>query len=377
MPAPHIVVASLVMTLTVLAASVLAAGPTPIRPQVCEDAMNASQRNEPAAAQLKFWDACLAIGGLTQSDQSMALTERAAAYLNLGNATQARVDVEQAIVLAPHNPLAYYNRGFQHAQAQEHTQALRDFTYAIMNGMRDPVVFFQRAKSFMARDKPQLALEDMDQAVRHASGQAWVYEQRGALLADLGQPQRALLDYDKSLELDPGNGWVRLQRAKARFATGDSAAAEADVSEAIRRAPGQACFWDARGTFRKATGNSRKALEDYRHALRLKPDEAAFQNNLGWLLATSMDKTVLDGKESVRLAKRAVAQKRIAASLDTLAAAYARAGRFEEAIATQQETVARIGKEHKDERFLKDAQARLELYESGQPYTETKPPAPE
>ena len=97
MPAPHIVVASLVMTLTVLAASVLAAGPTPIRPQVCEDAMNASQRNEPAAAQLKFWDACLAIGGLTQSDQSMALTERAAAY------EAAKALVRDVLELAVHD----------------------------------------------------------------------------------------------------------------------------------------------------------------------------------------------------------------------------------------------------------------------------------
>ena len=74
----------------------------------------------------------------------------------------------------------------------------------------------------------------------------------------------------------------------------------------------------------------------YREALRLNPDWIEALNNLAWSLATQPEARFRDGKEAVRLAARAVALTHTnnASLLDTLAGAFAEAGRFSEAVQT-------------------------------------------
>jgi tetratricopeptide (TPR) repeat protein len=73
------------------------------------------------------------------------------------------------------------------------------------------------------------------------------------------------------------------------------------------------------------------------------PDSPRMLDELAWLLATYPDSTSRDGMEAVRLAERActLTERRIPALLDTLAAAYAEAGDFSEAINVAQEALNR------------------------------------
>jgi len=66
-------------------------------------------------------------------------------------------------------------------------------------------------------------------------------------------------------------------------------------------------------------------------------------DELAWLLATYPDSNSRDGTEAVRLAERAcdVTQRKIPALLDTLAAAYAEAGDFPQAISAAEEALNR------------------------------------
>jgi hypothetical protein len=59
-------------------------------------------------------------------------------------------------------------------------------------------------------------------------------------------------------------------------------------------------------------------------------------NNLAWQLATSPDPKIRDGIQAVQLAQRACEQTHFEKTvfLGTLAAAYAEAGKFDDAIAT-------------------------------------------
>jgi hypothetical protein len=76
-----------------------------------------------------------------------------------------------------------------------------------------------------------------------------------------------------------------------------------------------------------------------------------------------------DGKNAVRLAQKALAEKerKDANSLDTLAAAYAEAGDFAKAVDVEKEALALV--ETEDEK--KDFSARQKLYESNTPYRDT------
>ena len=80
----------------------------------------------------------------------------------------------------------------------------------------------------------------------------------------------------------------------------------------------------------------REAAVQYRAALRLDPDSIRLQRRLAWLLATSTDANVRDGREAVHLADRACSrtEKMLPRCLSTLAAAQAEAGSFDLAAQT-------------------------------------------
>jgi eukaryotic-like serine/threonine-protein kinase len=95
-------------------------------------------------------------------------------------------------------------------------------------------------------------------------------------------------------------------------------------------------------------------------------DEAL--NGLARLLATCPLPEVRDGRQAVEAAEKAVAatKRKDHAFLDTLAAAYAEAGNFQEAVSTQREALA-LAQEAKTKNAYR---SRLKLYESNQPYRE-------
>jgi serine/threonine protein kinase len=125
--------------------------------------------------------------------------------------------------------------------------------------------------------------------------------------------------------------------------------------------PDQASSWK-----KELTEWTRKQVERSRQAGDV--GDSCALNGLAWLLATSAHTEVRDGHTAVALAEKAVAgtQRKDAAMLDTLAAAYAEAGDFAKAVSVQQEAIALrgTGKGHND--FV----SRLKLYESNTPYRE-------
>ena len=119
-------------------------------------------------------------------------------------------------------------------------------------------------------------------------------------------------------------------------------------------------------------GQFDEAIAHYRKALEIEPGNAEFCNNLAWLRATGPLASVREGAEAVDLAQRAV---RLSGGekpeiLDTLAAAYAEAKRFPEAVQTARNAVELAARQKKQE-LVDSLQAKLKLYEARTPFRET------
>jgi len=84
-----------------------------------------------------------------------------------------------------------------------------------------------------------------------------------------------------------------------------------------------------------------EAIGHYQQALEIKPADPATQNNLAWVLATGPDASLRNGAKAVELARQANALTggEDPIILHTLAAAYAEAGRFSEAVETAQKAI--------------------------------------
>jgi WD40 repeat protein/tetratricopeptide (TPR) repeat protein len=209
-------------------------------------------------------------------------------------------------------------------------------------------------------------------ATRRAAAQPRFTVDHGRLPID---PQAGLVLYSLAIALQPLNPVALLERAyvNARLNRYDEAARDCDLALALY--PGYARAWFLRGQLQEFRGKSpREALADYSRAVRHAPDEARYRryrvrlaqrlgqrrlaredyeklvelkdvtpmelNNLAWMLATGPP-AERAAATALELAERAV---RLAPEesvyLNTLGVAQYRAGRYREAIATLERSLA-------------------------------------
>lgn len=178
------------------------------------------------------------------------------------------------------------------------------------------------------------------------------------LLMLQGNVNDAIAHYEQAIRLNPDYDEARANLAIAIQQRERWTAASAHVESANRLAKDQ---------------RPREAIEQFHLALGLRPDWPEVLNNLAWLLATEPTAEARNGPEAVALAERAcqLTGRTNFWMLSTLAAAYAEAGNFPAAIATQQQVcdLAReLGQTDHMNSFLK----RLELYRSGHAYRRTQ-----
>ena len=132
-----------------------------------------------------------------------------------------------------------------------------------------------------------------------------------------------------------------------------------------------------RGLAVQRAGDVHAGIKLFYESIQADPSYAAVRNHLAWLRATDTDARLRDGKEAVRLSeaacKVAVDEKSpsifAANCLDTLAAAYAEAGRFREAIAAAKRAAA-AARGVGNRRAARQFEGRIELFEQRKPLHE-------
>ena len=197
---------------------------------------------------------------------------------------------------------------------------------------------------------------------------AMVYR-RGIILVNQKRYEQAITAFDKGIELNPTCAQAYYNRGSAYLRTGELDKAITDFNQAIGLDPQNAQAYGNRGIAYDSKGELDKAITDFSQAIRLDPKFAQAYNNLAWIFATHPEPEIRDVVEAVRLAERAceLTNYRSPAILDTLAAAYAQTGQFDQAVKTATKAV-NIARAAKNEELAKDIQSRLDLYKAKRPY---------
>ena len=117
------------------------------------------------------------------------------------------------------------------------------------------------------------------------------------------------------------------------------------------------------------TGRLDEALRHFRRAVEIEPELVDALLTLSWLVATHPDRAIRNPQEAVGLAERAakLTDHRNAVALDTLAAAYASAGRFDAAV-SQARAAAELAAKAGHERLAAQVRGRLQLYRQKTPF---------
>ena len=116
------------------------------------------------------------------------------------------------------------------------------------------------------------------------------------------------------------------------------------------------------------TGETTEAMESWQKALEINPGHVAAQKNLAWLLATTPDPFVRNGKQAVALAIQASQSSGGGnpAVLRILAAAYAEEGSFELAAATARRALE-LAAGQKQDALAATLQKEIKLYQGNTP----------
>ena len=182
------------------------------------------------------------------------------------------------------------------------------------------------------------------------------YFHRGNARAEKGRYDQAIAYYTKAIEINPRFFEAYFFRGKTWVERGHLDRAIADYNKALEINPGNEntpynmYYWRGRAWDRK--GHYDRAITDFGKALEIEPHHANAHNVLAWILATSPDAGYRDGVKAVELAQKAVAiQPQYYGFWDTLASAYAEAGNFKDAIATQEKAIALLKKEVRGEKL--------------------------
>jgi len=225
--------------------------------------------------------------------------------------------------------------------------------------------FHERGIARVALGQHEAAIEDFSEAIKREDSNLAAVNDRGIAHRHLGNADAAIADFTRVIDGDVKHPGVFVNRGLARQTKGMLDMAIDDFDAAIQIDPKFAPAWEAGGSARYESGDFTKAYNNYRKAIEIDPNFARALNNLAWMLAVCPDEHYLDGAEAVRLATKAcqLAEFQDAGFLDTLAAAHAENGQFEQAVIRAKEAI-----EKADDKRKSDIRERLQGYEAGKPY---------
>ena len=233
----------------------------------------------------------------------------------------------------------------------------------------DAKLFFGYAEHDESRGALDLAVHYYQEALRNRPDYARARRGLGSLHAKRAQWQEALAQFTQLIVLEPTDAAAHYAAGVCHQQLGQGRAARSQFEKAVELQPDHLPALDALARIAQSAGDAAAASGYFRAVVRAAPRSTQARNNLAWVLATSRDEAVRNGVEALELATQLVREELKPRFLDTLAAAQAEMGQFQEAVETARQAVE-MARDAQDEATAAQIEKRISLYERGERYRE-------
>jgi len=312
---------------------------------------------------------------------------------------------QDALNVTGTNGVAEANLGYAFAEQGEHDKAIVHYK-AVLKSYPEATatVWNNYGNSLATTGKLEEAINAFQKALKLDPSMGDAHENLALALARNGRLPESLIHFGDAARLEPENAKIHNIYAVMLGAAGRTDEATREFQIALRLAPDSAAthanfanllakqhardeamaqysealslnpaFVEAHyymGSLLQEEGRTEDATAHYIAALQIKPDYVPALAGLAWIYATSgSEATSQHAAEAVRLAEQAcqISGRKESGPLDTLAAAYANAGRFGEAVKTGEEAFS-IAKATGGNDFADSIRARIALYKNRLPF---------
>jgi protein O-mannosyl-transferase len=280
-----------------------------------------------------------------------------------GDADGAATEYRKALDADPQHAAAHAELGAALAEKGRINEAIEHFQASLQVDPRNAPTHRNLALALQSQGKLDEAMEHLQQAVANGPQYALARLDLALALLRKGRIDEAIGQYQRALEVDPGNAAAHNNLGNLLSAQGRTEEAIAQYRDAVRLNPSFALTHNNLAGLLAGMGRLDEAVHHYREATGLLPDHPQILRNFAWLRATAPQAGCRNGAEAVIMAQKAykLAGGSDPAYLDTLAAAYAEAGRFPDAIKTAREGEA-LAMQRGASALAKSIHKRLELY---------------
>ncbi len=293
------------------------------------------------------------------------------ALLGQGRPDEVLAHYQRAVEIEPDSAEARYNLGRTFARLGRFDEAMAQYQKALEIKPDLAEAHHNLGQALANRGRIDEAMAQYQKALEIKPDYLEAHGSLGDLFAGQGNLDEAVRHYLAVLRLNPRDVRGHVQLGKVLRRQGKPQAAEVCFREALHGEPSNAEACSALAKALEQQGKLEEALGYYQESLRLRPDQPDILNNLAWIRATHPDPKFRDGAQAVAAAQHAVKLLRNEMSVvDTLAAAYAEAGRFPEALAAARKALDLATQRH-DQRLANALRSRIRLYEAGKPYRQT------
>jgi tetratricopeptide (TPR) repeat protein len=302
-------------------------------------------------------------------NDSLARIGQGVCLLHLGDTAGAETQWRAALEIDKDSPGAHVNLAVLCIQEQHWDEAIAHCEAALRRRPAFADAHINLGTALFGKGQVEQAASHFQRALVLNPDLPNAHVNLAKAMAALGHREKAITHLQKAIELDPEDVEARLDLSKLLRAVGRTRDAATQLEQALRFRPQDPILHYRIGVLYSELNDPKAAQSHLRQALRLRPGWIEALTNLAWILATSKDASVRNGEEAVRLAQQANALSggHHPVILDTLAAAYAEAGEFEQACATAEQALE-LSRNTQPPDWISAAQQRLEQYRSNQPH---------
>jgi len=347
----------------------------------------------PAVDMYKKFDHAAELGDKGQYDEAIAAWKELAAanpedtriHNNLGAAlalrgryAEAIPEYEKALELNPQYHAIHNNLGRAQLAAGRPDEAILSFEKGLQYYPESAELHDHLGLALASKGRIAEAEAEFGKALEINPNYADAHHKLGWALAMTGQLDQAIPHLEKAIEINPLFAEAHSDLGRLLVVEGQYDQAQPHLEKALAIKPDLVeAHYFLGAVLYYSQARTPEALAQWREALRVDPNFLPAMNDAAHALAACPDASDRNGAEAVKLAERAVqlSGERNPSYLDTLAAAYAEAGRFPEAIATAHQALDLAAQQHRAG-MVEGLNTRIKLYESHQPYRDVMEDAP-